>query len=213
MCGWWSTEILCIGASSWREPLWVVCAPSWNDRSRVWSIWNKVKERRRCLLTEMLLDVCRTLDQSDQRFNLNFNNLSVVSLQQCVSICPVCRPLIQTQGPCFCAVTPTSASPVSSTRWAALYESEMFLSQPWWCFSPSTSLCLMHYVNDLPRQVTRADVDVQPYAFTTKSLFVGHMDYRYLRWQVTAVILSMHVCSFASDVFVWLSKLSYEPWG
>ena len=29
-----------------------------------------------------------------------------------------------------------------------------------------------------------ADVDVQPYAFTTKSLFVGHMDYRYLRWQV-----------------------------
>ena len=32
--------------------------------------------------------------------------------------------------------------------------------------------------------MTRADVDVQPYAFTTKSLFVGHMDYRYLRWQV-----------------------------
>ena len=25
---------------------------------------------------------------------------------------------------------------------------------------------------------------MQPYAFTTKSLFVGHMDYRYLRWQV-----------------------------
>ncbi|KNC79721.1 nucleolar GTP-binding protein 1 [Sphaeroforma arctica JP610] len=33
-------------------------------------------------------------------------------------------------------------------------------------------------------KVTRADVDVQPYAFTTKSLFVGHMDYRYVRWQV-----------------------------
>lgn len=33
-------------------------------------------------------------------------------------------------------------------------------------------------------KVTRADVEVQPYAFTTKSLFVGHMDYRYLRWQV-----------------------------
>ena len=30
----------------------------------------------------------------------------------------------------------------------------------------------------------RADVDVQPYAFTTKSLFVGHLDYKYLRWQV-----------------------------
>ena len=27
-------------------------------------------------------------------------------------------------------------------------------------------------------------MDVQPYAFTTKSLFVGHMDHRYLRWQV-----------------------------
>jgi len=33
-------------------------------------------------------------------------------------------------------------------------------------------------------KVTRADVEVQPYAFTTKSLFVGHMDYRYMRWQV-----------------------------
>ncbi|KAG3292772.1 GTPBP4 [Ictidomys tridecemlineatus] len=33
-------------------------------------------------------------------------------------------------------------------------------------------------------KVTRADVDVQPDAFTTKSLFVGHMDYKYLRWQV-----------------------------
>ena len=33
------------------------------------------------------------------------------------------------------------------------------------------------------RSVTRADVDVQPYAFTTKSLFVGHFDYKYLRFQ------------------------------
>jgi nucleolar GTP-binding protein len=33
-------------------------------------------------------------------------------------------------------------------------------------------------------KVTRADVDVQPYAFTTKSLFIGHTDYEYLRWQV-----------------------------
>ncbi len=32
--------------------------------------------------------------------------------------------------------------------------------------------------------VTRADVEVQPYAFTTKSLFVGHTDYKYLTWQV-----------------------------
>ena len=27
-------------------------------------------------------------------------------------------------------------------------------------------------------------MEVQPYAFTTKSLFVGHTDYKYLRWQV-----------------------------
>jgi nucleolar GTP-binding protein len=33
-------------------------------------------------------------------------------------------------------------------------------------------------------KVTRANVDVQPYAFTTKSLFIGHTDHRYLRWQI-----------------------------
>lgn len=32
-------------------------------------------------------------------------------------------------------------------------------------------------------KISRADVDVQPYAFTTKSLFVGHCDYQNLRWQ------------------------------
>jgi len=33
-------------------------------------------------------------------------------------------------------------------------------------------------------KVTRANVDVQPYAFTTKSLLVGHMYYKYYSWQV-----------------------------
>ncbi|CAG9461871.1 unnamed protein product [Pedinophyceae sp. YPF-701] len=33
-------------------------------------------------------------------------------------------------------------------------------------------------------RITRADVEVQPYAFTTKSLYVGHTDYKYLPWQV-----------------------------
>ena len=33
-------------------------------------------------------------------------------------------------------------------------------------------------------KVTRADVKVQPYILTTKSPFVSHMDYKYLRWQV-----------------------------
>lgn len=32
--------------------------------------------------------------------------------------------------------------------------------------------------------VTNANVDVQPYAFTTQNLFVGHTDYKYARWQV-----------------------------
>lgn len=33
------------------------------------------------------------------------------------------------------------------------------------------------------KNISRADVDVQPYAFTTKSLFVGHFDYKQLRFQ------------------------------
>lgn len=33
-------------------------------------------------------------------------------------------------------------------------------------------------------KITRADVEVQPYAFTTKSLFVGHTDHKFVRWQV-----------------------------
>lgn len=33
------------------------------------------------------------------------------------------------------------------------------------------------------KNITRADVEVQPYAFTTKSLYVGHFDYKYLRFQ------------------------------
>ena len=33
-------------------------------------------------------------------------------------------------------------------------------------------------------KVSRADVEVQPYAFTTKSLYVGHTDFNYHTWQV-----------------------------
>jgi len=33
-------------------------------------------------------------------------------------------------------------------------------------------------------------VEVQPYAFTTKSLYVGHTDYKYLRWQVCGMFLA-----------------------
>lgn len=50
----------------------------------------------------------------------------------------------------------------------------------------SKNICIQYNVLIITYfvQVTRADVEVQPYAFTTKSLFVGHMDYKYLRWQV-----------------------------
>jgi nucleolar GTP-binding protein len=33
------------------------------------------------------------------------------------------------------------------------------------------------------KSISRADVEIQPYAFTTKSLFVGHFDYKMLRFQ------------------------------
>ena len=51
----------------------------------------------------------------------------------------------------------------------------------WLSTLPLTAACCT-----LPHRpaVTRADVEVQPYAFTTKSLYVGHTDYKYLRWQV-----------------------------
>lgn len=32
--------------------------------------------------------------------------------------------------------------------------------------------------------MTRANVEVHDYPFTTKSIFVGHTDFKYLRWQV-----------------------------
>lgn len=43
---------------------------------------------------------------------------------------------------------------------------------------------LIKFIIYLLTQITRADVEVQPYAFTTKSLFVGHTDYSTLRYQV-----------------------------
>ncbi|KAL7713285.1 Nucleolar GTP-binding protein 1 [Entamoeba marina] len=38
--------------------------------------------------------------------------------------------------------------------------------------------------SSLMNVITNANVDVQPYAFTTKSLYVGHTDYNYTQWQV-----------------------------
>jgi len=33
-------------------------------------------------------------------------------------------------------------------------------------------------------QITHANVEVQPYPFTTQSLYIGHTDYDYMTWQV-----------------------------
>ena len=38
------------------------------------------------------------------------------------------------------------------------------------------------------RAISRADTAVESYAFTTKSLFVGHFDYKYLRVGVTVFV-------------------------
>lgn len=50
------------------------------------------------------------------------------------------------------------------------------------------TLILTGYPNvgksSLINNLTSANVDVQPYAFTTQSLFVGHTDYKYSKWQV-----------------------------
>jgi len=53
---------------------------------------------------------------------------------------------------------------------------------------PNTRTLLFGFPNvgksSFVNKITRANVEVQPYAFTTKSLYVGHTDYQYLRWQV-----------------------------
>ena len=57
-------------------------------------------------------------------------------------------------------------------------------------------------------KITRADVDVQPYAFTTKSLYVGHTDFKYLRWQVHT--LARSVQPYCSVLFVLIVKKVIE---
>lgn len=59
------------------------------------------------------------------------------------------------------------------------------------------SVCVCRFPNvgksSFINKLTRADVEVQPYAFTTKSLYVGHMDYKYLRWQVRHTVWYMYM--------------------
>ncbi|MCP9265983.1 Nucleolar GTP-binding protein 1 [Dirofilaria immitis] len=47
--------------------------------------------------------------------------------------------------------------------------------------------------SSLMNLLTRADVEVQSYAFTTKALYVGHLDYKYLRWQMQAITALAHL--------------------
>lgn len=68
--------------------------------------------------------------------------------------------------------------------------------------TPCTCLACVEYIPQFPGKssfinlITRADVEVQPYAFTTKSLYVGHTDYEYLRWQVSTSSFVSVSCIF-----------------
>jgi nucleolar GTP-binding protein len=77
------------------------------------------------------------------------------------------------------------------TRVARLFMSaHMCMPDDFYCsIDPNTrTLVLCGFPNvgksSFLNRVSRAEVDVQPYPFTTKSLFVGHTDYKYLRFQV-----------------------------
>jgi GTP1/Obg family GTP-binding protein len=88
-----------------------------------------------------------------------------------------------------CAVWRFAVSVIACLRLGWSYQVRQHMSRlP--SIDPNTrTLILTGYPNvgksSFMNKVTRANVDVQPYAFTTKSLFVGHFDYKYLRWQVT----------------------------
>ncbi|KAM7533477.1 hypothetical protein Aperf_G00000122323 [Anoplocephala perfoliata] len=60
-------------------------------------------------------------------------------------------------------------------------------------------------------KITRADVDVQPFPFTTKMLFVGHTDYNNLRWQVidTPGVLDRQLDQLNTIEMVAITALSH----
>lgn len=60
-------------------------------------------------------------------------------------------------------------------------------------------------------RVTKAHVDVQPYAFTTKSIFVGHFDYKSLRWQMldTPGILDQPLADRSSVEMLTIAALAH----
>ncbi|KAG5521005.1 hypothetical protein RHGRI_033525 [Rhododendron griersonianum] len=60
-------------------------------------------------------------------------------------------------------------------------------------------------------KITRADVDVQPYAFTTKSLFVGHIDYKYRRYQQAALFHSIKFLLMNKPLIIVCNKTDLQP--
>lgn len=208
-CVWWSMEILCTGVNSWREPRWGACAPSWNDRSPVWNIWNKVTEM---FFTDLVFSMFAGLTMLQifisASASVPFTHHWPQHKDPASLWLPKCGQVqLHQQGKihsCGCMIFRISLKTIR------------YFLHTWICCDGPTSWCvsLLLCVSSLKVgmqklywcsvtvffQVTRADVDVQPYAFTTKSLFVGHMDYRYLRWQV---------CNFSPDGWTFKEQ---HPW-
>ncbi|KAF5198825.1 Nucleolar gtp-binding protein [Thalictrum thalictroides] len=61
-------------------------------------------------------------------------------------------------------------------------------------------------------KITKADVDVQPYASTTKSLFVGHTDYKYLSIaQQAALFHSIKSFFMNKPLIIVCNKTDLQP--
>lgn len=79
----------------------------------------------------------------------------------------------------------------------------------------SRSIIICGYPNvgksSFMNRVSRAHVDVQPYAFTTTSLYVGHFEYEGLRWQVidTPGILDHPLCERNTVEMLTITALAH----
>lgn len=114
------------------------------------------------------MDACSLIPNPDASLQPGVKTWSLPFLCQS-TVAPVLSSVTK-EAFCFCLLPKQSVS--------LAWQCHAYIAQ---CVMPITVLVVWF-------QVTRADVDVQPYAFTTKSLFVGHMDYKYLRWQVRALL-------------------------
>ncbi|KAG5049858.1 hypothetical protein JHK85_010961 [Glycine max] len=60
-------------------------------------------------------------------------------------------------------------------------------------------------------KIMRVDVDVQPYAFTTKSLFVGHIDYKYMRYQLAVLFHNIKSLFMNKSLIIVCNKTDLQP--